>query len=84
MELKYGKDSNPIELYDYAVAKKIDDEPAFAWWVHYFFKKRDMIISKAKTKYWRTTHKYGVSLPETTTEALGLDRHTGHPLWKII
>ena len=27
------KDSNPIELVEYAVANRIQDEPAFKWWV---------------------------------------------------
>jgi hypothetical protein len=31
--LKDLKESNPVEVAEYAVANKIDDEPAFAWWV---------------------------------------------------
>ena len=31
--LKDFKESNPIEVSEYAVANKIDHEPAFAWWV---------------------------------------------------
>ena len=58
----------------YSVSNKIDDEPDFASWIHYVFKKRDIIVSKAKTKYWRTTHKYGLRLPKTAVEALELDR----------
>ena len=57
MDLKYFKDSSLIELAEYVVANKIDDKTAFALWVHYLFKKQNMIISKAKTKYWRTTSK---------------------------
>jgi hypothetical protein len=32
------KESNPMELADYAVAHGIDIEPAFAWWVPYTLK----------------------------------------------
>ena len=45
MELKDVKEERPIELAEYAVSKKIDYDPDFAWWVHYVFKKRDRIIS---------------------------------------
>ena len=65
MDLKDVKEVSTIELAEYAVSKKIDDEPDFAWWVHYIFKKQDKIIAKDKTKYWRPTHKYGVRLPNT-------------------
>ena len=64
MDLKDVKEVSPIELDEYAVANNIDDAPYFTWWVYYVFKKQDMIIVKANTKYWRTTHKYGVRLPK--------------------
>ena len=41
------KESNPIEVAEYAVARKIDDEPAFEWWVPYALRKRDVIVSAA-------------------------------------
>ena len=69
MDLKDVKEASP----KYAVANTIGDEPAFVWWVPYVFKKRDRIIAKVKSKYWRTTHKYGVRLPKTAAEALALD-----------
>ena len=69
-------------MAEYAVSNRIDDDTALAWWVHYVFRKRDRIIAKSKTKYWRTTHKYGVSLPKTASETLELDRQTGNPLWE--
>ena len=39
MYLKDFKEASPIELAEYTVVNKLDDQPAFAWWVHYFFKK---------------------------------------------
>ena len=57
MYLKYVKEASLIKLAEYAVANKIDDKLVFAWWVHYVLKKQDRIIAKAKTKYWRNTHK---------------------------
>ena len=49
-DLKY---SYPVPLADYLVANKIQDEPAFDWWVPYTPKKRIAIISKIKSKFWK-------------------------------
>ena len=54
------KEANLVKLAEYAVTNGIDQEPVFSWWVPYTLKKRERIISKVKTKYWRTTHKYSV------------------------
>ena len=82
VDLKDVKEANPIELAEYAVASQIDDEPAFAWWVPYVLKKRERIISKTKSKYWRTTQKYGVRLPKNVDEALTIDRETNTNFWE--
>ena len=62
--MKDHKDSYPIELAKYTVQQKIDNLPAFAWWVPHVLKKKERIISKLKTKYWQRTHKYGIRKPE--------------------
>ncbi len=63
--LKDLKESNPIEVAEYAVANKIAEEPAFAWWVRDVLRKRNRIIMKAKTRYWAKTHKFGIELPKS-------------------
>ena len=82
MDLKDVKEASPIELAEYAVANRIDDEPAFAWWIPYILKKQNGIISKVKTKYWKTTHKSGVQLPKNAAEALKIDIESGNDLWE--
>ena len=62
--LKDLKESIPVEVAEYAIANKIAEEPAFAWWVHDVLRRRDHIISKVKSRYWKHTHKYGVELPK--------------------
>lgn len=79
--LKDLKTSNPVEVAEYAVANQIDEEPAFTWWVKEVLRHRRRIISKVKSKYWRTTHKFGVRLPHNAEEALKFDRETGTDLW---
>ena len=75
------KESNPVEVAEYAVANKIASEPAFAWWVPWTIRKRDRIIKKAKSKYWVRTHKYGIELPKTVAQAYKIDDETGTDFW---
>ena len=46
--LKELKESNPIEVSEYAIANKIDHEPAFAWWGQNTLHKSNRIIKAAK------------------------------------
>jgi hypothetical protein len=75
------KDSNPLEVAEYAVANNIDREPAFAWWINQTLRHRHRIIAKTQNKYWRTTHKFGVELPHSAEEALKIDERTGTDFW---
>ena len=79
--LKNLKASNPIELAEYAVANNIEKEPAFKWWVKNILRNRNIIISKVKEKYWRTTHKFGIEVPKSINEAYAIDRLTGTIFW---
>ena len=82
IKLKDIKDSYPVEVAEYSMTNKIASEPAFNWWVHDVLRKRNRIISKVKSKYWKTTHKFGVRVPKTVEEALAIDDETGTDLWK--
>jgi len=79
--LKDLKASNPIEVAEYAVANHIENEPAFSWWVKEILRHRRRIVSKVKSKYWRTTHKFGIKLPHTAEEALQMDKESGTDFW---
>ena len=81
VELKDARQSYPILVAEYAFANRIDDEPAFAWWVSDVIKKRDRILSKVKSKYWQRTHKFGIRIPKTVQEALEIDKANGNTLW---
>ena len=45
-------------------------------------RKRNQIISKFKSQYWETTHKFVIRLPKTTEEALQIDKITGTDFWR--
>ena len=80
--LKDLKNAYPVELADYAVANKLEDEPAFAWWVNYTIKERNRIISKLKSKYLERTHKYGFEIPKNVEDALRIDKETNSTFWR--
>jgi hypothetical protein len=80
--LKDMKESHPCETAEFAKARSIADEPAFAWWVPYTLRKRDVILSKIKTRIRRTTHKYGIEIPTSVSHAMEIDRKNGTTFWR--
>ena len=81
VKLKDMKQSYPVQVAEYAIANRIDDEPAFAWWVSHVIKKRLRVIAKLKSKYWQRTHKFGIRIPKTVEQALAFDRENGDTKW---
>jgi hypothetical protein len=73
--------SNLIELAEYAVMNRIAKEPAFTWWVPHALCTRQTMISRVETKYWQTTHKFGIELPQSVLDAYEIDRKTGTNFW---
>ena len=82
--LKDIKESNPVDVAEYAISRGIDDEAAFAWWVHYVVKKKAAIISavKARGTKRKTTHKFGLEVPTSVEHAMRIDQETGTTHWK--
>ena len=81
VSLKDFKESHPVQVAEYAVANKLTEEPAFAWWVNPILRKRDRIIKKVKSRYWKHMHKYGIELPHNVASALKIDKKTGTDFW---
>ena len=76
------KQSNPIEVAEFAVAQNIQDEPAFSWWVPYILRKRDNIVSAINVRVKKTNHKYGIQIPRTIDEAYKIDKENNNNLWR--
>ena len=79
--LRVLKESNPVDVAEFARAKGIQDEPAFAWWVPYVLKKKDIIISKVKTRIRKNSHKYGIEIPTSVAHAKKIDDRNGNTYW---
>jgi hypothetical protein len=73
---------NPVEVAEYAVVNRLVEEPAFKWWVPHVIRHRNWIISKVKSRHWKTKHKFGICLPKTVKEALEIDRVTNTDFWR--
>ena len=71
------KESQPVEVAEYARARGIDMEPAFKWWVPHTLKKRQVILSALKKRIRKTTQ-----IPTSVEHAFELDRKHGNNLWK--
>ncbi|KAL7476013.1 LOW QUALITY PROTEIN: hypothetical protein ACHAW6_001903 [Cyclotella cf. meneghiniana] len=78
------KESHPAE---FALAAGIANELSFDWWVTWFLKKRDQIISLVKhrnARYHKWTHNFGSELPKTVDEAYVIDKATGTTFWRDV
>ena len=63
------------------MANEISDEPAFNLWVKETLQHRDRIISKVKSNYFSTSHKFRIQVPKTLKEAYDIDRQSETDFW---
>ena len=73
-----------MQTAEFAVAHKIDHEPAFNWWVKHVLNKRDRIVfsvRKQQTRYFKKSHKVCVELPKMVEKPYALDAKNGNTLW---
>ena len=77
------KRDNPLEVAKYAVANKIDDEPAFDWWTREVLKRSKRLIGKVNaSRHQRVGYKYGIRLPKNLKEAIQIDEENRNDLWQ--
>ena len=80
--LKDMKESHPCETAEFARARGIADEPAFAWWVPYTLRRREIILAKIKARIRKTTHKYGIEIPTNIKHAFEIDKANNNTFWR--
>jgi hypothetical protein len=76
--LKDIEASHPIEVAEFVRARGIDQEPAFAWWVPYALRKRDIIVAAVKSRVKRATHMNGIEIPRSVHNAHEIDKTNGN------
>ncbi len=67
------KQSNPIELAEYAIANWSTALPDFDMWVPPTIKKRDWFISHLQAQYKKRTHKIGIVVPTSVEHSLEIN-----------
>ena len=81
LPLKTLKETNPVQVAEYARGNQIDLEPAFDWWVPIVLRRRNRLIKGALSRHQRTGFKFGIRLPTSIKSAKELDRENGNTLW---
>ena len=76
------KEVHLVERAEYARPRGISNEPAFAWWVPYTLRKREVILAAVKNRIRRTEHNYGVEIPRDVEHAHKIDARNGNTLWR--
>jgi hypothetical protein len=83
IELKTMKESNAVEVVEYALANQISHEPAFDWWVHDVIHHKKRLIKLSQTRFPRPQYKYGICVLRNIEEAIKFDLETGNTFWEI-
>ena len=71
-----------METADYARARRISNDPAFAWWVPYTSRKREVILAAVKNRIRKTTHKDGIEIPKDVEHAHEINSRNGNTMWR--
>ena len=84
VSLSLLKESNPIEVAEFAVAHKIHKEFTFNWWVHKCLRHRDSLVGKTRIcrKTVKRRMKFGLEVPMNVEEAKILDGENGNTHWQ--
>ena len=75
------KEFNPVDIAEYATSRGIAEEPAFAQWVSYTLRKRDVIISAVNSRVRKKSHKYGLEIPTSIKDAKRIDAQNSDTMW---
>jgi hypothetical protein len=76
------KESNPVEVAEYAATKILLNSPAFIWWAPRVLQKRTRIISAVTKRYHKRTHRFGIEVPKSWDDCVKLDTENYNTLWQ--
>jgi hypothetical protein len=76
------KESNPVEVAEYAVVNSFLDAHAFVWWAPQVLKKRSRIIFIVAMHYHKRTHEFGIEVPKSWDDCVRIDKENDSTLWQ--
>ena len=82
MPLKLLKESNPLEVEDFATVTGVPEEPALCWCIPYTLRRRDRIIATVNKSIKKVSHKYGIEVTTSIEHAYRIDRDNRKTLWR--
>jgi hypothetical protein len=68
------KESNPVEVAEYASAKSLLDTPAFVWWDPNVINNRSILIAAVTKRYHKRTQKFGIEVPRNWDDCVRLGK----------
>jgi hypothetical protein len=90
VEWKYGttswgrledlKESNPVEVAEYAATKILLNTPDFIWWAPHVLEKRTISIAAVIKSYHKRTHKFGIEVLKSWDDCVKLDKENDNTL----
>ena len=81
LPLKELKETNSVEVAQYARDNRIIEEPAFDWWAAHVLKRRTRLIKMSQSRHKRSGYKFGIRIPRSTAEALEIDKEDKTTEW---
>jgi len=78
------KEAYPVQVAEYAKSQSIHIQPAFAWWVPYKLCKQSAIVSQVQAQTRKTTHEYGIKIPQRIEPAYEIDSANKNNLWVML
>jgi hypothetical protein len=76
------KESNPVEVAEYAATKSLFNTTSFIWWAPHFLRKRTRIIAAVTKSYHKRTHKFGIEVPKSWDDCVKLDKENDNTIWQ--
>jgi hypothetical protein len=74
------KESNPVEVAEYAAIKSLLDTPAFVYRASHVLKKRTRISVTVTKRYHKRTQKFGIEVPKRWDDCMRLDKENDNTL----
>jgi hypothetical protein len=76
------KESNPVEVAEYAATKSLLHSPAFIWWAPHVHQKRSRIIADVTNRYHKRTYKFVIEVPKSWDDYVKLDKENDNTIWQ--
>ena len=68
---------------EFSDADNLHEEPEFKWRDNKVLKDKNKIISRVKSRFWRTSHKFSIDLLYYVEEDYAINEENGINFWRV-